>query len=145
MSEMQAPANDGLDLRALASPSITRMGEAGILRADERVELLNGRIVEVPPIGPDHAYVVTHVADLVHHRLRGEIFVRSQLPLPLGPYSEPEPNLALVRGRAERYQRAHPAQTMCCPSSKVRTRRLHTIAVQSSLRTRQAGSASTGS
>ena len=85
-----------------------RMGEAGILTADDRVELIAGEIREMSPIGPPHAGIVDRLAELLFARLAGAAQVRTQGPVRLNRYTEPEPDLAVLRRRADYYQRHHP-------------------------------------
>lgn len=86
-----------------------RMAEAGIFDEDARVELLGGQVVDMSPIGPGHASTVDACgeafAGLVVAR---RVTVRTQNPLALGEYDEPEPDVAVVRPRADRYATGHP-------------------------------------
>jgi Uma2 family endonuclease len=85
-----------------------RMGEAGILPTDARVELVDGEIFDMAPIGTRHAGTVDQLA-LIFQRAVGDLaLVRTRNPVRLGPYSEPRPDLALVRPRADFYKSAHP-------------------------------------
>lgn len=85
-----------------------RMAETGILREDDRVELLDGEIVEMSPSGPRHAATVRRLERLFH-RLAGErALVSGQNPISLDRYSEPEPDIALVRPQDDFYAGAHP-------------------------------------
>ena len=104
----------------MAAPLVTRsftvdeyhrMAEAGILREDDRVELLDGQIVEMSPIGPRHARCVDDLGRLFSRRADHTVIVRIQNPLVLGVHQEPEPDLALVVARPDRYGRAHPGPT----------------------------------
>ena len=85
-----------------------RMGQAGVFTEDDRVELIEGEIVDMTPIGSRHAASVgrlTHVfASIVGERA----IVWVQNPVRLGPDSEPQPDLALLRPRADFYAQAHP-------------------------------------
>jgi Uma2 family endonuclease len=86
-----------------------RMGEAGILSEDDRVELLAGEIVEMSPIGPLHAGTVDRLTALFSSRLGNRVIVRVQNPLQLrAEDSEPQPDMTLLRPRADFYTRAHP-------------------------------------
>ncbi len=85
-----------------------RMGEAGILDEDDRVELLEGQVVEMAPIGPGHADRVDRLIELFVLSFSEVAFVRSQNPILLDPYSEPQPDLALVRRRPGGYAAHHP-------------------------------------
>lgn len=96
-------------LRRFTVDEYHRMGEAGILHEDERVELLEGEIMQMAPIGSRHADCVDYFAEWLITRLAGRAVVRIQNPVRLSAGSEPEPDLALVRPRPGRYAAAHPA------------------------------------
>lgn len=85
-----------------------RMGEAGILTAADRVELVAGEVREMSPIGPPHAGIVDRLAELLFTRLAGTAQVRTQGPVRLSQDTELEPDLALLRRRDDYYQRRHP-------------------------------------
>lgn len=76
-----------------------RMGEAGILREDERVELIYGEVVEMNPIGTRHAACVKELTWLVSRQLGDEFRVDVQNPVRLDEGLEPQPDLAMVRAR----------------------------------------------
>jgi Uma2 family endonuclease len=86
-----------------------RMAAAGIFHEDDRLELLQGEIVEMPPIGPGHASGVNR---LMHSFLplqrEGKVIISVQNPVRLGEYSEPQPALALLKPRPDFYSRNHP-------------------------------------
>jgi len=84
------------------------MGEVGILGPDERVELLNGRIITMPPIGPRHAQAVRRLTHTFEQLLSDRAVVSIQLPLDLDPASQPQPDVLLARLPAEAYVRVHP-------------------------------------
>ena len=86
-----------------------RMAEKGILAPDARVQLIDGVIFDMPPIGPEHAASVAEVNRIFLTGLGETIIVRGQSPLRLDTGSEPEPDLAVVRYRPDKYRRAHPA------------------------------------
>jgi len=89
-----------------------RMAKAGILRPDEKVQLIEGTIIEMPPSGPEHADVVDAVAELFGDRLRPRARVRVQNQVDLATLAQPEPDVALVRRPVpgERtYRVRHPA------------------------------------
>lgn len=94
--------------RRITADEYFRMGEAGVLRPDERVELIEGEIIEMPPIGSPHASVVEHLGDLLHEALGQRAMVRRQHPVVLDSYSVPQPDLAVVVRRTDYYRRAHP-------------------------------------
>lgn len=85
-----------------------RMAEAGILGEDERVELIEGEIVQMAPIGPRHAGGVINATRLFITRLGDRAVVSPQNPVVISPRSEPQPDLLLLRPRAVSYSRELP-------------------------------------
>ena len=85
-----------------------RMAETGILSEDDRVELIEGEIVEMSPIGSRHAACVRRLDALFNRRLGGMVQVSAQNPILLDDYSEPEPDIALLKPRSDFYAEAHP-------------------------------------
>ena len=82
------------------------MAEVGILSAQDRVELIEGEIIDMTPIGPRHADIVDRLAARLIKALTSGYLVRIQNPLTLGDSSEPQPDLAIVADRS--YAAAHP-------------------------------------
>lgn len=74
-----------------------KMGEAGVFRPGERVELIEGEIVPMSPQNPPHAFRTERLTSLLVMTFGKTHGVRVQLPLTLSGYSEPEPDFALVR------------------------------------------------
>jgi Uma2 family endonuclease len=88
-----------------------QMAEAAIFSEDDRVELLAGEIVDMTPIGSRHAGCVTVLTHLFAPHV-GEAFqLRIQHPVQLDDYSEPQPDLALVKPRGDFYRDGHPRAT----------------------------------
>ena len=85
-----------------------RMAEAGILGEDDRVELLDGEVVEMTPIGPRHAGGVNRLNRIFTARLGERAVVCVQNPIVLGRHWEPQPDLVLLRPRDDFYTGAHP-------------------------------------
>lgn len=85
-----------------------RMGEAGILPEDERVELIDGEIVPMSPIGRRHAACVKRTTRLFHIRLAERAVVSVQDPIRLSSGDELQPDIALLRLRADFYEEALP-------------------------------------
>jgi len=81
------------------------MAETGILSEDDRVELIEGEIYRMAPIGSRHAGCVNR---LVHLFQGLKAILSPQNPLQLDDHSEPEPDLALLRHREDFYATAHP-------------------------------------
>lgn len=102
-SQFVAPAR-----RLISVDAFHRMGEAGILGPSDRVELIAGEIIDMSPIGAMHAAIVDVLARHFGRRAGESLFVRCQNPLRLDDLSEPEPDLAILRPRADCYTTAHP-------------------------------------
>ncbi len=85
-----------------------RMGAAGIFPPDDRLELLEGEIYEISPIGSMHAACVKSLSLLLNQLFGGVLLVSTQDPIRLDNYSEPQPDVALLRWRDDFYRHAHP-------------------------------------
>jgi Uma2 family endonuclease len=90
-----------------------QMGEAGILPPDGRFELIGGEIVEMSPIGSAHAAVVSYLNRLLMRQVGNNALVWVQNPLRLDELHEPQPDLALLRPRADDYAARLPAPDDC--------------------------------
>jgi Uma2 family endonuclease len=102
MSAVIAPS-----LRKITAAEYHQMGKAGILRPDERVELLDGKIIKMAPIGSRHASTVNRLAhffiELLAAIAPNQVIVSTQNPLRLSNFSEPQPDLCLLRYRSDFY------------------------------------------
>jgi Uma2 family endonuclease len=85
-----------------------RMGEAGIFRQDARLELIEGEIFEMSPIGRLHAACVDALALLLTELARRRFIIRVQNPVLLDDFSEPQPDITLLRWRDDFYRGALP-------------------------------------
>lgn len=83
------------------------MARAGILTEDDRVELLDGEIFEMTPIGVDHAFCVQRLIR-AFDRLEDRAALDVQNPIRLSPSSDPQPDVALLELPLERYRKAPP-------------------------------------
>ncbi|WP_234553660.1 Uma2 family endonuclease [Thermus caliditerrae] len=90
-------------LRRFSAEEYHRLAQAGVLQEDEPVELIRGEILEMSPIGSRHAAVVNRLARFFIRALEDEALVSVQNPLRLGPDSEPQPDLALLRPKEDDY------------------------------------------
>jgi Uma2 family endonuclease len=97
-----------VQLRRWTRQEYDRMVEAGVLTENDRVELIGGEILAVTPQNSPHATAVVLASDTLRSVLPPDCHVRSQLPLALGDDSEPEPDVAIVRGPVRAYHDAHP-------------------------------------
>lgn len=85
-----------------------RMGEVGIIPSDRRVELINGEIIEMSPIKSLHAGTVKVLAKLLISLFGDEIVLGVQDPVELNEFSEPEPDLSILKFRQDYYRKSHP-------------------------------------
>lgn len=111
-AEMPAitPAAPGLlrEIRKFTVAEYYRLGAAGILHPTERVELIAGEIVVMAPIGIRHAGEVDRLTRLFYRHSNDRFIVRVQNPIHLAENSELEPDVALLRFRADEYFAGHP-------------------------------------
>lgn len=98
----QAPATHRFTLH-----EYHRMGEAGIFHEDDRVELIEGAIVDMTPIGSRHAACVAALYELFAE-CRQHALVWVQNPLKLSLYTEVQPDIVLLKRRTDRYARKIP-------------------------------------
>ncbi|MCI0636706.1 MAG: Uma2 family endonuclease, partial [Actinobacteria bacterium] len=89
-----------------------RMAETGILRPDDRVELIDGEILTKSPQRSVDATAVLLSQEALHAAFGAGFDVRPQLPLALGEASEPEPDLAVVPGVPRDYRESHPTTAL---------------------------------
>lgn len=82
--------------------------DVGILNATDQVELLDGEIVPMSPIQSPHAACVDWLTEWFIVHLHGKAIIRVQNPISLSDYSEPEPDLAIVKLQGRRYRDHHP-------------------------------------
>ena len=85
-----------------------RMAETGILSESDRVELIDGEVIEMSPIGSRHAACVDRLNQALSLFAGKHLIVRVQNPIRLDEYSEPQPDLCLLQRRADFYAQAHP-------------------------------------
>jgi Uma2 family endonuclease len=89
-----------------------RMAETGILDPDARLELIDGEIFEMSPIGPPHTAAVLKVERALERAFGDGFHVRGQSPAAVSDYSEPVPDVAVVEGEIEDYDEEHPTSAV---------------------------------
>lgn len=95
-------------LRPISVNEYARMREAGILAEDDRVELIAGEIRQMSPIGPLHASIVRRLTKLLNDLVGAIASISVQNPIQLDDYSEPLPDIAILKLRADDYASQHP-------------------------------------
>ena len=94
--------------RGFSADDYQLLGREGILTEDDRVELIEGEIVLMSPIGSRHAACAKMLSAEFSDRVGGRAVVSVQDPIRLGDDSEPQPDIALLRTRDDFYSEAHP-------------------------------------
>jgi Uma2 family endonuclease len=85
-----------------------KMAEVGILKEDQRTELIEGEIIEMSAIGTKHAICVSNLSEILTLRTIQIAHVRQQNPVHLSDRSEPQPDIALVKRPSSLYVDCHP-------------------------------------
>lgn len=86
-----------------------KLGEAGVLGQDDRVELINGELLDMAPIGNHHANSVNGLNESLVLAFSGRGIVSVQNPVTLDRYNVPQPDFTVFRYRADRYWTGHPS------------------------------------
>lgn len=86
-----------------------RLAAAGYFHPEARLQLIQGEIVEMSPQGAAHATAIRRMTRALETVFRGGHDIRVQLPIALSDDSEPEPDVAVVRGTIEDYEEQHPS------------------------------------
>ena len=94
--------------RSFTVAEYRRMVGAGILSETDRVELIDGEVFEMSPIGEPHAACVGRLTQIITLLLLRGAIVWVQNPIVLNNYSEPQPDVAVLKPRADFYGQAHP-------------------------------------
>ncbi len=99
-------------IRRFSRHEYHEMARTGILRPEERVELIHGEILAMTPQGTPHAAFIDFLDAQLQQAFGEHVSVRTQLPLALGQTSEPEPDLAVVTGHPLDFVQAHPTTAL---------------------------------
>jgi len=84
------------------------MAQVGVLTPDDRVELIDGEILKMSPIGSPHAACVSRLDDLLRRSQKTGFMVRIQNPVRLNEFSEPVPDVVLLNPKEDYYAEGHP-------------------------------------
>ncbi len=85
-----------------------QMIESGIFGEDERIELIEGGLVTISPIGAEHSGIVDQLSEILVDQLARRAVVKVQGPIQLDDHSEPEPDVVLSKPRRDYYKRSLP-------------------------------------
>lgn len=84
------------------------LAEKGLLGEEDRVELINGDLVPMSPLGSPHAACVRRLDKQLHRIAPTQVQISIQNPVQLNDQTEPEPDVALLKHREDFYAKAHP-------------------------------------
>lgn len=92
-----------LERHPIDTDAYHRMIETGILTEDDQVELIHGEIIMKPPVGRLHTATVDRISNLLYSVINDESIVRVRSPIVVPTDSEPEPDITLLKPRADFY------------------------------------------
>ncbi len=99
---------NGVKQRLITVSEYDRMIEAGIYTENDHIELLNGEIIEIMPKGTKHTSANSKIIRFFIRFFAEKIIVRSQDPIRLDDFSEPEPDIVLANWDEKEYSENHP-------------------------------------
>lgn len=94
--------------RPFTTTEYHKLLENGFFTEDDRVELIDGEIITMSPIGPKHAGCVNRLINYLSQKVGKAAIVAAQNPVWLNEYSEPQPDISLLKPRADFYSLSHP-------------------------------------
>jgi Uma2 family endonuclease len=97
-----------VSLRKLTIDEYRKLGEAGILHPNDRVELIDGLLVQMAPIGPEHQFILERLNDLFSEQKKGRFKVGPGRPIPIPDFHELQPDMVLFKTAAGT-RRQHPS------------------------------------
>jgi Uma2 family endonuclease len=122
---LMEPVHEPYERRRFTADEVWRMVEAGVLRADERVELIDGELVMVPPQGPEHASLTIELQRALQSAYGDDFHVRAHSPVIGTDDSIPEPDVAVVRGPPRNFRQRHPGPSEVVLVAEVSSSSLH--------------------
>ncbi|HLP90050.1 MAG TPA: Uma2 family endonuclease [Nostocaceae cyanobacterium] len=96
------------NIRKITVSEYHQIAEAGIFHPEERLELIAGQIINKSPQGTKHPATITRTQRILNQRLGDKVLIRTQSPVTLDNYSEPEPDIAIVKPHPLDYEDHHP-------------------------------------
>jgi Uma2 family endonuclease len=99
----------GMEKRLFTADELEQMVKAGILSEDDRVELIEGEIIKMSPVGKSHAACVDRLTRFFNKAADESVIVRGQCPILIDDLLELQPDVALLKGRPDYYGASVPA------------------------------------
>ena len=109
---LTTPIAPPLPLHRFTVEQYHQLGEIGVLTPEDKVELLEGWIVEKMNQRPIHGFIVAILTELLQDKLPNNFKLRCQLPITTRR-SEPEPDIAIIHGAHEEFRTRHPGGKDC--------------------------------
>lgn len=106
--DKQKPPSNRFGRHRFSVADYNRMGEVGILTEDDRVELLDGEIRTMSPVDAKHAAMVKRLSNLINQLIGAKYIIGVQDPIQLHDFSEPLPDISVLRWRDDFYEASHP-------------------------------------
>jgi Uma2 family endonuclease len=101
-----------IQVRRWTREEYDKMVEAGIFLPGERVELIDGEVLAMSPQKSGHSIAVSLTEEALRVAFGAGYYVRTQMPLALDAFSEPEPDVIVVPGSPRDYRDAHPTSAL---------------------------------
>ena len=109
LREAQLTSEAQLERYPITTDVYHQMIKQGILTSNDKIELLEGDLIKMSAVGPRHAACVDRLSEILRTEFGKSITLRHQNPVELSDFSEPEPDIAILRRREDFYAHAHPA------------------------------------
>ncbi len=103
MTALHAPAR-----HRISADDFLNMARAGILNEGDRIELIEGDLIDMAPIGSEHASLTDWFTQTIVLAVGQQAIVRVQSSLFLDRHSQPQPDVQVLRAREDYYRKAHP-------------------------------------
>ncbi len=97
-----------MERHQFTTADFARMRASGILTEEDRVELIDGEVRTMSPIGSLHAAIVNRLTRLLGQHISADMMLSVQNPIQLNDYSQPQPDLMILHQRDDDYASGHP-------------------------------------
>jgi Uma2 family endonuclease len=99
-SVLSDPPEAAVSLRRLTVAEYHKLGEVGVLQPTDRVELFDGLLIQMAPIGPEHQFILEKLNEIFSEQRRGRFKVGPGRPIPIPDFNELQPDLVLFKTEA---------------------------------------------
>jgi len=98
----------GVQRHRLTVADFQKMNEAGILDSKARIELIDGELVDMSPIGPSHAGTVNYLSRQLTFAVGDRGLIATQTPIVLDEHNQPQPDITVLKFNCHFYRQSHP-------------------------------------